>query len=333
MKKVYTLFTAALGLLTLQGYSQTLTATGSNPTVGETFNYFNTSYFAPGSSGSGQTWNFSSISGTAASIPFVAVGPTPNGGSFPQANIASNNSGAYAYHNTSSTAYQAYGYDANGTVIIYANPEDQLHFPFSLGNTYNDVWNGTFVSAGYQFFREGVTTVTADGTGTLITPSGTISNVVRVHFEQNYTDSANIMGNPYVITYYNDQYVWYKDGTHFALAATYNLTTSAGAPTTGGTYLVTTVGVEENSLLSSSFEAYPNPATENVSIKFSNENYSTVDVSLINIAGQLVFTQQISNLTTGENFNSIDIKDMEKGTYFVKIQSDDAIAIRKIVIQ
>lgn len=333
MKKIYFFNSILACFLFVNGQAQTLTATGSNPTVGETFNFVTTAGFSPGGSGSGQTWNFSTLSGTNGSSSAVTVGSTPNGSNFPSANLAFNHGGGtYSYHNTNSSAYQAYGYDANGTIILYSNPEDQLHFPFSLSNTYNDFWQGSFVSGGYTFYREGTTTVTADGTGTLITPSGTITNVVRVHFVQNYTDSTFITA-PYVITYNNDQYIWYKDGTHFALASTYTLTNSVSGTTTGGTYLITTVGVEENSLLSNSLEVFPNPAIDNVGIKFSNEGSSTVDVSLINIAGQLVYSQQLSNISIGENLNYIDVKDIEKGTYFVKLQSGSAIAVRKIVIQ
>src|SRR5262249_35849058 len=129
----------------------------------------------------------------------------------------------------------------------------------AYNNTYTDSWAATFVSSSYTFYRTGSTTVTADGYGTLTTPDGTFNNVMRVHFVQTYQDSAYISG-PIIITYQNDEYMWYLNGNHYPIAAVYTLSSNASSTTTGGFYMSNVVNSvpETTSVLSLSLS--PNPA-------------------------------------------------------------------------
>lgn len=333
MKNRYYLSLAFLGLFTINGTSQTITATGSTPLAGEVINFVTTTYFAPGSAGAGQTWNFSSLTGTPGTGTYSAASSTPYAASFPSANLAFVNGTTYAYYNTSASAYQGYGSYSTSATMPYSNPEDILRFPFALSNTYTDPFVATFVSGGYTFLREGSTTVTADGTGTITTPSGTYTNVLRVHFVQNYTDSTSIAGNPYVITYNNDQYIWYKEGTHYAIAATYNLVSSAGT-FTGGHYLVSTsLGMEETEEVMNNVSLFPNPASQTVNLNYTLENSSEVNISVFNIAGQEVYTEQLIEGMAGENHNEINVSLFEKGTYFVRFQSNESIVTKKLIVE
>lgn len=308
MKHFYILTTAIAALFVSESIAQTLTATGSNPVIGETFNYKTTTGFVAGGSGSGQTWNFATLSGTTTTSAAVSVASTPNGSSYPMANIAFSNTGStYSYQKTSSTALQNYGFNASGVVIAYSNPEDYMHYPFSLSNTFNDTWAATFTNGGYTFYRKGTSTVTADGTGTLITPTGTFTNVVRVHMVEIYSDSVNIFGTPQVTSYNNDEYLWYKDGIHYPLASTYTFTTGTTSGNGGSYYVSTTVGIEENSALANSINLFPNPASESVRVKYTVENYTSVKISVINIIGQEVYSEETMKITAGEQALDINV--------------------------
>lgn len=331
MKKSYVLLTALSCCFISQINAQTLTAAGINPTIGETMGLFSTAGFNEGNAGSGQTWDISSLTGTPSGVTIVTPGSTPSGSSFPTSNAVFEQGGAYTYLKTSASALQNVGISGGGVNIVYSNGEDLLHFPLALTNTYMDSWAASFVSGGYTFYRTGTTTVTADGTGTLITPDGTISNVVRIHFVQDYQDSTFI-GVPYLINYVNDQYFWYKDGVHYALASTFHLTSDTGADNTGGYYQSLILGVNENSQLADGFAVYPNPATDKIQVQFSNDGASSVRISLINLAGQEVYARDADQLSTGENIQTIAVDGLEKGTYFVRIASADAVATQKITI-
>jgi hypothetical protein len=316
-----------IALSALAGVSNaqvTLTAAGVNPVLGETVNMNNGNYTSPGSAGTSQTWDLTGIgAGTpAGAATIVNASATANAASFPGATIALDNttSGSAQYYKTTSTAWQNYGVYVPGTALPNSNPEDLLHFPFSHGNSFTDSWAGQFVSGGYTFYRTGSTTVTADGYGTLTTPNGTYSNVMRVHFVQTYQDSAYV-GVPYVITYVNDEYMWYKEGIHSQVAVVYTLTSSAGGPYTGGSYITGTVGVEESSLLSS-FDVYPNPASEILNLNLSVETQAKLDVVIYNSLGQQVMNVTEGNAVTGANLFSVDVATLNEGVYFVQVLLD-----------
>lgn len=331
MKKIYLLSFLITGFCLTASKAQTLTATGCNPTIGEVYNRVLTNSFSQGSSGTGQTWNISTLTGTSSSATVVSVGSTPNGSNHPLTNIAFYDGANYTYYKTSSTAYQLYGIEASVS-IVYSNPEDFMRYPFSYSNTYTDTWAATFTS-GVFFNRKGSTTLTADGTGTLITPNGTITNVIRVHSVQIYSDSADLGGTPYVITYNNDQYFWYKDGIHFPLASTYNFTSSASAPTTGGFYTDLPIGIKENTLLSDDVVLTPNPANENVLVSYLLEKNSAIKLAVINVIGEEVYVYNSSQNLIGKQSINIDLSHLDKGVYFVRIQAEGESVTKKLIVQ
>lgn len=308
----------------------TLTATGINPVVGNTFTLNTTSaYFAQGPAGANQTWNFASYTGSAGTAtPYVTVASTPSGASFPGANIATNNGGGvYGYNKTSSTALQNYGNVSPGVTMSYSNPEDYLHFPFTYNNTYSDPWSVTFVNSGYTFYRTGHTVVTADAYGTLITAAGTFTNVTRIRMQQIYQDSAYI-GMPYVITYNNDEYLWYKDGTHSPLAATFTFTSSAsGTPSQSSFYLSAGfVGIEEMDQSLSAYSLYPNPAVNSITLDFTLTENKSVQTAVFNSLGQQVQSGVTAEAMTGANRLTLDVSALPQGIYFAQILLDGNIA-------
>ena len=323
--------TGSLILMCSVSFAQpTLTATGTNPVIGNSYTSASGNYVSPGGSGASQTWNLSSITSTGSSTAnAVTPGSTSYGSSFPNSNLAwSYSGGTVGYYKTSSTAFQFYGGASGTNVLSYSNPEDFLHFPFTYNNTYNDAWAVNYNSGGYTFYRTGTTTVTADGYGTLTTPNGTYTNVLRVHFVQVYQDSAYI-GSPYIVTYNNDEYIWYKEGVHVQLAAVYTLTSSIAAPTTSGLYSTGNLGVDNPSEIISYTNLYPNPATDIVTIDFKLTENQKVDVRLINVIGEQLNINQNTDGVQGENRIQLDVADLSEGIYFAQIVLNGNIAATK----
>ena len=307
----------------------TLTATGINTVIGEsfTFNSYASVLVSPGSAGANQTWNLSTMAGTTlAPTTVVTPSSTTYGSSFPNANMAwSTPSSGVSYFKTSSSAMQGYGIVSGTVVMSYSNPEDYLHFPFNYNNTYSDPWATQFQNGGYTFYRSGTTTVTADGYGTLITPAGTYTNVMRVHFVQVYKDSAYI-GMPYVITYNNDEYMWYKEGTHYQLATVYTMTSSAGGLYNGGSYATNGTGIEYMQELISSVNVFPNPTSDIVTIDFMLTENKEVHIQLFSPISQQVVVNQNTFGNQGVNAVQFDVSNLSEGIYFARISFDGNIA-------
>jgi hypothetical protein len=332
MKKTLLLLVSITTFASASIAQVTITATGANPVVGETFTLVNGSYVSPGNAGANQTWNLSSMSGTAGALDhIVAPSSTTYGASYPSANIAWNNfTNGVNYFKTSSSALQFYGVGSSSAVQTYSNPEDFLHYPFSMSNTYTDPFIASYVSSGYTWYRKGNVTITADGYGTLITPSGTFSNVLRVHMVETYTDSAFI-GMPYVMNTSSDQYTWYRNGTHMMVANVFSINIM-GNTSTGGVYLTGSVGVNENSLLSSE-SLYPNPASESTTLEFVLTESKKVTIKICNELGQETeICQQIQGFQ-GENTTQFNLNDLAEGIYFARIIVDgNLISTKRFVV-
>lgn len=76
-----------------------------------------------------------------------------------------------------------------------------------------------------------------------------------------------------------------------------------------------------------SIQFFPNPTSEEINIKFSMENHAPYSFSIYNTFGQLMRSE--------ENFisNSINLSSLEKGIYYLEIQSKDGYFVKKIVKQ
>jgi hypothetical protein len=93
---------------------------------------------------------------------------------------------------------------------------------------------------------------------------------------------------------------------------------------------VTGINNLENNI--SDVSIFPNPATENFTIELNVKKASPINFKLVDLTGKL-----IKEIKAGEVFGnyktSISITDIAKGSYFLKISSDDGLEVKKIMIQ
>lgn len=312
----------------------TLTVSGIMPVIGSTYITNGSPFVSPGSAGANQTWNLALSSSGPSSNTGVSPSSSPYASSFLGSTVAFNSGATWSFYTGTASAWQISGFVTGaGTVLAYSNPEDMLHFPFTYTNTYMDPWSTTYIQAGYTYYRWGTTTVTADAYGTLTTPDGTFSNVTRVHFYQDYKDSVNIMSNPMVITYINDEYMWYLNGNHSAIAAVYTFTPSSSSPITGGFYMSGVVSdVNEFSALVS-LSLAPNPANDLVNFNVNLNEAKEVSVALYNSIGQKMEMPYNTTGIIGENKISISVADLPSGIYFATIALDGTeVSSQKFVV-
>jgi hypothetical protein len=310
----------------------TLTATGCNPYLGQTFSMVTTSGtpISAGNSGANQTWNLSSITGTpTGTITMVAPSATPYAASFASANLAyATNGGGVGYLSTSSTYMRVCGLGSPSATIAYNDLEDILHFPFTYNNTFTDTYSAVFVTT-QQFYRRGTMTATADGYGTLITPNGTYTNVLRVHYVEVSQDSTDLGGFPYTIDYQTDQYTWFKEGTHKELASVYTSSNSVSADTYGGSYLTGNVGIDDIDQYISSSAISPNPASDIIKLDLTLTTKKGVIISVFNSIGQNMKMNQTSEGILGDNSIQLDIANLPEGIYYAQITLDNTTSLSK----
>ena len=91
--------------------------------------------------------------------------------------------------------------------------------------------------------------------------------------------------------------------------------------------MISTQYLSLDNILNNSLILFPNPAEDFIQIKYDYlipENYSIIDIN-----GRLI----MSRIIFSENDLLIDVRDFEKGLYFIKLESNDGSNTLKFVIK
>lgn len=298
--------------------------------VAHTYNY---SGFSPGSIGSNVTWNFANI-GNTSTLNTAIENPTttPAAPQFPTAtnsiHYLPGTFYQYFYNNTNEFS-QLGAY--NGTTSISFNDRELVYsYPCTYNSQGSDFFSSTYTNGGYTFYRSGTSSFIADGYGTLILPYGTLNNVLRVKFIENYQDSTNISGIPFVTPYQNTQYIWLRPNTHFFVLTFYTLVANGSIQSNGYYVDQSSVGLDSPDQLTD-INIYPNPAEDHVTIDLVDGGRE-FSFQLINATGQTVLSEISNETIINSTKCKINTTGLPRGVYILRIYSDGQTGSKKIVL-
>lgn len=138
--------------------------------------------------------------------------------------------------------------------------------------------------------------------------------------------------------------------TNFSINLTYNssvspdsaiiIFSSSGTSPVANSYLSVdnlsftggTTGIENIENFISNVSVYPNPSTEKISIELNINQASTVKFQLLDLAGVLIKEVNVGGII-GKYNTSINTTGIAKGTYFLKVYANEAVEVKKIIIQ
>ena len=341
MKKIYSLFAAALCISGLN--AQTLTQSNHAPIVGDSYQTINctTVGATPGGNGTGQTWNFSSLTvlTTTTTNNGVTVASTGSASSYPSASMAINsgtNGNSFYSSTASSLSYWGGNVVVGGQAVTMSYTQAAQHaaYPMAFGTTANGPISGTASHplAGSGPFV-GTCTVTAAGTGTLMLPGGyNFNNVLKVTTVKNISFTVTLGSGTYSQTI-TDYYVPSQKYPMLTMSQEY--INSVAGTTTETVVLVNgnyTLGMKEQSSLLSNVIVYPNPAKDNINLNFVNENAENASYEMVNVIGQTIRTQNIP-VVKGETLYNVNLNGIESGIYFIKLTVGNKTSVNKITVQ
>jgi len=85
---------------------------------------------------------------------------------------------------------------------------------------------------------------------------------------------------------------------------------------------------------SSHFTLFPNPATDEVNIKFTLKTSSDIKISIYDVSGKLIKTDRSSGqFPRGEFLKTIDTRSLQKGIYLVSIETSEYKDTKKLIIK
>ncbi|MBI2723395.1 MAG: hypothetical protein HYX39_14575 [Bacteroidetes bacterium] len=211
-------FLLSIGLVSAFAANAQYTITSaSNPVAGDMESTIatNTAGLTLPASGSGQVWNYSTVTtgtNSANTTTYVAISSVPNANLFAGSTLGGTSNG------TNYDVYQLSGTVRNylGTAVatasdceVWSNPATIITLPFTFGSTSND----NFALTNSQYTLTGNIANSGDGKGTLTLPSGTFNNVLKV--SSVITETAT--GTGFVITVKVIQHQFFSAASKFPL--------------------------------------------------------------------------------------------------------------------
>ncbi len=304
MKKNYTLiitllicsfFVNAQPVLNATDFGTDLSGIGYNGTP---------SSLSQGNDGPDQIWDFSALTlsqnSTTTTVAVASVSVSTN---FPSSNycwkITNNtNISGYTFFSLSNSSFESMGLSALGQTNKYTDTSIMYKFPYTYTTTITDTYQSITDIRAKSF------TTVYDAYGTLITPFGTYTNVIR----QKKTEGTTV------------NYIWIQTNPFFILM---EKTITNGTSSSISVFKNTTVLGNNQIEPKKAMAIFPNPTHAELNIQLPEQQ--TLDrVAITDVTGKIVMKQD-------QNLNQINVSHLANGLYFIEAHSGNEKLVTKFI--
>jgi hypothetical protein len=91
------------------------------------------------------------------------------------------------------------------------------------------------------------------------------------------------------------------------------------------------VGLNENSLLETSFECMPNPVANELQLSYILQRPSSVNIQVVDYNGRVILEENNEANPSEKNVSFIATNQLKAGMYYVRLQTADDTVIRKFI--
>jgi len=283
-----------------------------------------------GAAGANVTWDFSAY--TAANVVTSTTNACPGQANcfrFPTANRITNPIAADTYDfnimtDTEATMIGSYfGPSLGNGTTTYTDPLIMYKFPITYQQQFNETYQLNTVSTGIGNTSEaGQESFIADGYGTVITPTGTYTNVLRV--KRMRTATQTTAGQP-PLSYTHESYQWISQTSGMVFSFGINTFTLNGTTNVSKvvSYLVPgALSTSDLTINKTDISIYPNPSSDEITLQ-SDGNIKKV--SITSLDGKSVLKT--------ENNKNIDISKLPKGVYILQGELQSGQTVSKKIIK
>lgn len=91
-------------------------------------------------------------------------------------------------------------------------------------------------------------------------------------------------------------------------------------------------GIENQESFVTNMVVFPNPSSETINVNLNLKSSQKVSIELTDITGKLILSKDTGTLT-GESKQTLNVNNISKGTYLVRVVTESGTEVRKIVIE
>jgi subtilisin-like proprotein convertase family protein len=95
---------------------------------------------------------------------------------------------------------------------------------------------------------------------------------------------------------------------------------------------VVIIGTGLNNSSAATMNVYPNPTSGIFNLSFANANFSELLISIVDVQGKLVYSSSEKNVNGAYN-KVINLEELSKGLYYIKVTTGTDVKIQKLTIQ
>ena len=243
------------------------------------------------------------------------------------------------------------GYENSTTIMNYSSPELRLRFPVRFG----DILSSDFEGEGeycqiITLHVSGKTTITADATGTLITPLGlTFKNVLRVKSLREYLQTGLDS-----LTMKLESYAWYSPGNRYPVFETVKTVTKKTgkretehkvasffypppekafllADTSNWTLQELPDDLNSIDRLLTNIKLIPNPVQAWLNIEYNLTNDVVVSFKVFDNKGTLRYSLPETFKEAGNYSERINMNGFDPGIYLLNVFTDKMVKVIKVI--
>ncbi|HET8573804.1 MAG TPA: T9SS type A sorting domain-containing protein [Edaphocola sp.] len=341
MKK--TLFLASFALAGWAAHAQpVINSADFDPTAVAQydFKYGVVNQIDPGAAGTNVNWDFSSLTlSTDYPVSSYICPGAAECSSFATANqYLKTTVGDVFYNRTATEELEVGVISGSGSTMsttTYTTPYKSIQFPITYNQAYSSSYSATVASGGTTYTQPGTLNSVIDGYGTLTTPVGTYTNVLR----QKLTDEWSQTSGGATVTITTTTYNWYKAGVNQPILTIIVTTVDLGPgiphpnPTYTATYLATAPNAINGPLnLEEAVHIYPNPVAHDGSIMLTVKGCSVSGVRMSNLLGQEIMHWNNDAQNATQNIKlPIPTSHLAAGIYLLTINAKEGSLTKKII--
>lgn len=282
-------------------------------------------------SGAAQEWDISGLTGSMANASYNNSVPTAAEISmYPGSTMISTCTNPFTNvtisKSYSSSSSAIFGFSNSEFTLNYStNPIDLGAFPKTYGATSSEIVAGTYVFGAYTGTFTGTFNTSVDASGTMIFNPSESFEVIRLKtvetLEINYPGLGNV--GSFVQTTYSyyralDLWSYVKSTNRLIVIPAFNIDSNVTEIEKANAAFLSVPSVS----IDKSISVFPNPATNTINIAL-NDSQKRISLTVIDQLGKTILTKKEST--------TLDVSGLQKGVYFIKIETDKGSGIKKFI--